>query len=900
MIGRTLGHYRIESKLGEGGMGVVYQAHDTRVNRRVAIKVLPPERVADPVLTQRFTQEARAAGALNHPNIVTIHDIQSDAGINFIVMEYIEGQTFAELIPSTGLPVLQVVRYGVQIADALARAHAAGIIHRDLKPSNLMLTMDGRVKILDFGLAKLLETAATDHATTVAALTEVHAVLGTAAYMSPEQAEGHKLDARSDIFSFGALLYEMVTGRRPFASDSRLALLSKIVHHDPQPPHEIVPSIPADLERVILRCLRKEPARRYQSMADLKVVLEDLQTELASGATIGDAARRHSRGRRMVTVAAVAAVATLGAVAILWLKRPVEPVEPLNAEALTTLPGEELYPALSPDGKHVAFTWNGPRRDNTDVYVQQIGAAGSPLRLTDDPRTDYNPVWAPDGRWIAFLRGQTATPLGRSEREVRLIAPLGGSERKIADIRVQEITVNPVFLTWCPDSTCLLVTDTAGEGKPDSLFVVSLDTADKRPLTSPAAPVLADTNPSLSPDGKSLLFLRRSTWGFGDLYVLPVGRGMTPGGEPRHIRASGVNFDCAAWVPDGTAIVASTPAFAGVTSLWRLPADGSRPPARLPFVGEDGVMPAFAPARSNSQPPLVYVRSSIDTNIWRIDSAGPGTLAEAAPVMAVASTKQDIHPRLSPDGRRIAFTSTRSGAWELWVSNLDGSDPLQLTSLNAPTGTGAPQWSPDGQQVVFASDAEGQFEIYVVPSSGGKPRNLSAHPAIDHVPSFSRDGRSIYYSSSRSGRFEVWRMPAAGGAPVQITRHGGWLSEESPDGSSLFFMPTSAIGAPTALWKVGVTGGEASKVLDGVLNLPFMVSDRGVYYLDMPASEPRLQFFDLVTRRATTVVRSLGFTSGSGYSSADLGFHVSADGRVIVFGRQDSSIDDLMLVRNFR
>ena len=251
MIGQTLDHYRIVSKLGEGGMGVVYKAHDTHLDRPVAIKVLPPDKVADPARKQRFVQEAKAASALNHANIVTIHDVSSCNGMDFIVMECIEGKTLGELIPPKGLRPAQALHHAVQIADALAKAHGAGILHRDLKPSNIMVTDEGRVKILDFGLAKLLDTEdSSPEGATLSArpITQQGTVLGTAAYMSPEQAEGREVDARSDIFSFGSVLYEMVTGRKPFAGDSRLSLLSKIVSEDPRPPGQLAPSIPPDLE----------------------------------------------------------------------------------------------------------------------------------------------------------------------------------------------------------------------------------------------------------------------------------------------------------------------------------------------------------------------------------------------------------------------------------------------------------------------------------------------------------------------------------------------------------------------------------------------------------------------------------------------------------------------------
>ena len=287
MIGQTLDHYRIESKLGEGGMGVVYKARDTHLDRPVAIKVLPADKVADPGRKQRFVQEARAASALNHPNIVTIYDIRSQDGTDFIVMEYIEGKTLDQLIAPKGMRPAQALKYAVQIADALAKAHAAGILHRDLKPSNIMVTDEGRVKVLDFGLAKLLEPADSvgrGHDPHREPLTDEGAVVGTAAYMSPEQAEGRKLDGRSDIFTLrlGALR----DGDRPEGRSQatrRLSILTKILNQDPTPPSQLGASIPPELEKIILRCLRKDPARRYQTMADLKVALEDVRAGVGLG-----------------------------------------------------------------------------------------------------------------------------------------------------------------------------------------------------------------------------------------------------------------------------------------------------------------------------------------------------------------------------------------------------------------------------------------------------------------------------------------------------------------------------------------------------------------------------------------------------------------------------------------
>ena len=889
MIGRTLDRYRIDSKLGEGGMGVVYKGHDDRLGRPVAIKVLPPEQLADLTARERFIREAKAASALNHPGIVTIHDIRSDGESDFIVMEWIDGRTLAESIPATGMPIAEVLRAAIQIADALAAAHGAGILHRDLKPSNVMVTSEGRVKILDFGLAKLLQPdAGSEDVTAAGPLTEARVVLGTAAYMSPEQAEGQKLDARSDIFSFGAVLYEMATGKKAFSGSSSIAILGRIIHEDPKPPSEIAGSVPPDLERTILRCLRKDPGRRYQTMSDLRAALEDLRGESVAARVPPPSLRATWPWRSIAAALLLLAVAGYAG----WRWRPAERVEPLHASVLTTLPGQELYPSLAPNGDYVAFTWTGPKQDNTDVYVQQIGG-GPPLRLTSDARTDYNPVWSPDGRWIAFLRGDPATPFGRSDRELRLIPPLGGPERKVADVRVQEATANPVFLTWCPDSRCVIVTDSAGPGKPDALFVIALETGAKKQLTAPDPPGFGDTNPAVSPDGTSVLFLRRATWGYGALHVLRLRPDMTADGEPRHLAVSRVLPENAAWLPSGEEILIAPAGFTGGASLWRLSVVRPAEPERLPFVGEDGVMPTLSRPPSGGPARLVYVRSAIDENIWRVDTADAGAVAVSPPTIAIASTRSDIHPQLAPDGLRVAFTSTRTGAWHIWVSDLDGSNALQLTSLNTQTGTGAPYWSPDGQQIAFASDAEGQFDIFVIDSGGGQLRNLTSHPAVDHVPTYSRDGQWIYFSSTRSGQFQVWKAPASGGAAVQVTTDGGWLSRESRDGSHLYFTPTAAIGAPTQFWRIPTSGGPAVKVVDGVLNMTFEVLPRGIYYLDQ-LQDSRIQFFDFGSGRSATVARNLGDSDLIG------GFAASADGRTLLYGKRDSSIDDLMLVDNIR
>ena len=389
--GSTLGPYEILSLIGAGGMGEVYRARDPRLNREVAIKVLPADRVSDEDRRRRFVQEAHAASALNHPHIITIHEIESANGHDFIVMEYVRGKSLDALIPRHGLRLGEVLRIAIPVADALAAAHARGIIHRDLKPANVMVGTDGAVKVLDFGLAKLSgsDDAADDHLTHTAdgGLSAPGTIAGTAAYMSPEQATGGPVDARSDIFSFGALLYEMVTGARAFAGTSTADTLSAVIRAQPKAPSAIVANVPSDLEKVILRCLRKDPPRRYQHIDDVKVALEDIKEESESGVTARAPVVRSRRGPIAALVAA--ALVIVGATAWLLLpshRRPEAPA-PMRTLPLTSLTGSELYPTFSPDGEQVAFSWNGTKQDNWDVYVTLVGSSDV-RRLTSDPAED--------------------------------------------------------------------------------------------------------------------------------------------------------------------------------------------------------------------------------------------------------------------------------------------------------------------------------------------------------------------------------------------------------------------------------------------------------------------------------------------------------------------------------
>jgi len=886
--GDRIGAYIVLNLLGSGGAGEVWRARDERLGREVAIKMLLPHFAGEAERLRRFADESRTAGALNHPNILTVHDVGKHRGIPFLVCECLEGQSLRQRIDAGAVSADETVAVALGVARGLAAAHARGIVHRDIKPENLFIRSDGGVKILDFGLAKL--QSALDGSSSEPNQTMTGIAVGTAGYMSPEQVNGAHVDARTDLFALGVTLYEMLSGRHPFNRASTFDTLHAVITVDPPDLSTENGSVPAPLASTVMRLLKKNPDERVQSAVDLGMALEVAsgRSETALGGWRQDVARAPSR---RWTLRALTAALVLTAGAFAWREwRVPAPSAPQRAVPLTALPGVARHPSFSPDGNRLTFTWNGPTQDNPDVYVQQVGV-GSPLRLTTDPANDHSPVFSPDGRWIGFLRGQSGGP-----NELRLIPSLGGPERKLGDIRPRGELWRFASLAWCPDSSCILATDSAGDGTPDALFAIAVDSAEKRQLTAPRYPAAGDTDPAISPDGSWLVFRRNLAPFIGDLYRLPLGRGVVATGEPHRLTLPEMDASSPAWMPDSKEIL-----FSAKGSLWRLAVSGAATPARLPFVGEDGLMPAVSRAQPGQPARLIYVRSFVDSNIWRVQTSAPGALASSEPAVAISSTRGDNIPQFSPDGRRVAFTSSRSGDLEIWLADADGANAVQLTSMGAVPGF--PRWSPDGELVAFHSNPEGQAEVYVIPAAGGKPRNLSAHPATDAFPSFSRDGRWVYFSSNRgSGNPAIWKVPSSGGEAVLVTNTVGHAVQASPDGAYLYYLETT--DRPSPLWQMPVSGGTPVKLLDGVVLLAFAVIDGGIYYIDRPDRAPgeylpnrasgdaRLQYFDLATRRSRTVATSLG--------NVGLGLTVSPDGRTILYSRVDSAVDDLMLVENFR
>ncbi|HVN77684.1 MAG TPA: protein kinase, partial [Terriglobia bacterium] len=596
LVGRQLGPYQILGLLGRGGMGEVYRARDTRLDRIGALKILPVDVASDPERLRRFVREAKAASALNHPNIATIYEIGESDGIHWISMELVEGETLAERIaigadprfrPRVGahggapLQIETILDIGIQVADALAEAHSKGITHRDIKPANLMLTPKGQLKVLDFGLAKItrVEGQAVAMVTSTDSQTFPGLVMGTARYMSPEQVLGQLVDHRTDIFSLGVVLYEMVTGQSPFAGETPSAIFESILHQAPSWPPRAQVTVPGELERIINKSLEKFREVRYQTALDLLTDLKRLKHDTDSGESVAYPAAlgRILRGwnqKRWITVAALLTVL----IVLLWwfLSRQKSEVirEPMRIVPFTTLPGMEFDPKFSPDGKFVAFNWNGPAPDNFDIYVRQVDGEGQ-LRLTSDPADDCCPAWSPDGREIAFVRdlGEVAS--------IYTVPSLGGAERKLYELRGPSGLT--YYLSWSPDGHWLAFSEKSARESPYGIFLLSLDTRQKIPLTSPPPDSYGDFSPEFSPDGKRMAFVRVTQYGVCDIWVQPV-----PSGEAT--RLTNGNYEGIfrlAWTADGREVV-----FSATGGIFRVPLSGGVPQG-VAGIGENASAPTI-------------------------------------------------------------------------------------------------------------------------------------------------------------------------------------------------------------------------------------------------------------------------------------------------------------------
>jgi len=884
--GTEVGPYRVVSPLGAGGMGEVYRAHDPRLGREVALKLLPEAQASDPDRRRRLAQEARAASALEHPNVVAIYDVGEHEGVPYIVMQLVPGRPLRERIGQ--LTVREAVTLGIQIADALAAAHARGIVHRDLKPENVVVTDRGVAKVLDFGLAKLVEGDWRETPTEDkdALATRDGQVMGTVAYMSPEQAEGRPVDARSDLFSLGGVLYEMVTGQRAFPGKSRASILSAILRDDPVPAGERKRGVPAPLDQVLARALRKDPDRRFQSAADFRVALVEVLDELDSGSgrATGGLARRRRRWRPWA--AGVLGAVALTAVGIVAWRRstPEAPLAPPRIVPLTSHPGEEHSPSLSPDGTRVAYVRKDEGATNGDLYVRLIDG-GTELRLTETQEEEATPTWSPDGSRIAFVRTPPLAPFTgsvASESRILAISALGGAET----VLTTSLAGPNGGLSWSPDGAHVALVDRAAPSAPSHISLLALSTGQKRPLTRPEEECgqrprewCGDRFPTFSPEGG--LAFARATGRTDHVYLVdPSTQALR-----RLTRSGALDVSALAWTADGSSLVLSQSPDLGLEP-WRLPVGGGEPePLGL------GTGAAGQSTVSQQRDRLVCVTVQSDMNLWRV--SGPTATHREGPTRIVASTRDDAMPAFSPDGGSIAFASDRTGTLEIWLARPDGSGVVQVTTLGKGWSR-SPAWSPDGRTLAFGYWADpGRldgplWDLYTVATAGGPPRRLTDSPNAEVFPSWSRDGRSIDFLRVDENGASAVRIPAAGGAARPLARAGAFAPKESPDGRFVFFPRDKAIR------RVPVAGGDEEKVVQAeqaIFN-GWDVYDRGLCYFDARPD-------------GTRVLRVYEFASGRARDLAEIakdngGLAVSPDGRWVVYDQQDAYGSDLVLVENFR
>jgi len=840
-IGETLGRYRVLSKIGEGGMGTVYRAQDITLDRPVALKTLKALTFVDPERKKRFLQEAKAASALNHPNIVTIHEADEQSGVSFIAMEFVEGETLDRRIARGPLGLNESLRIAIQIADALAAAHAAGIVHRDLKPSNVMLADDGRVKLLDFGLAKLGEDVLTTSEAADAPKTEEGAILGTAAYMSPEQAEGRLIDSRSDVFSFGSLLYELETGRRAFDGDSKVSVLAAIVQKQPTPLAELAPETPSELDRIVGRCLRKAPGRRFQHMGDVKVALEDLLEDYEQGrlapaerpvAAPGPAQEKSWRPVGL----ALAGGALLGLLAGAFA--PGEPPAARGSQEarLTQLTGDQGmagHPTWSPDGEWVAYA--SDHGGGFDLWKRPL-SGGPEVRLTETPLEETQPAWSPDGRTIAFAasdggiyvvpsdggRAVRAAAFGSNPRWTPdgntiafdangsiYLAPYGGGEPR----EIVTGTSGTPHTEFAPDGKRFYYWDRTRRG----VFLGSIDGSQGSALslTSPGEEIAGLT---ISPDGGTLVYSKGAFGGDKDLWRTAVDPTTAlPTGEPERLTVSATDDIEPRFSRDGRSIAFTVRRLE--RQLWGVALD----PETGLASGESRLL-SFHSARN------YYPSATPDGEVvvWTSQNAGQGAIyylragdqTEHKLTREWGRDVREVGGTLSPDGSEIAYSSTVGGAYQLWRMPAFDSVAIRLTDVARPQSDAQPSWSPDGERLAFYTNRAGNWDIFAIPARGGEAEPLTDWPSNELYPSWSPDGRWLAFLSDRDGNPDLWRLNLVDATIERIVEHpavegpAAW----SPDGSRFYF--SSNRSGEFAIWMIPSDGGEARRVTAEALHLP--------------------------------------------------------------------------------
>jgi serine/threonine protein kinase len=794
--GQVVGTYEITALLGRGGMGEVYLAEDKRLRRRVALKVLPSSVTKDVSRLHRFEQEARAASALNHPNIIAIYEICEASSTMMMAAEFVEGETLRQRLNFAALSLNEVLTISIQIADALSAAHKAGIIHRDIKPENIMIRPDGYVKVLDFGLAKLSEpTSATAPAavSTQKTRTGSGVVIGTVGYMSPEQARGQAVDARSDIFNFGAVIYEMVAGQKPFIGETPSDIFAAILKDEPVSLSQLAPETPAELERIVNKALQKNREERYQVVKDLLLDLKALKEDLdfqaklhnkSTASSITDAGGKHHTTRAVVIGVALVVLITTGVIALYKFVNRTRPVaadapQVLKTTQVTFSPGFDGYPSLSPDGKSVAYS--SDQNGKFEIYVKQLSEISGELQLTNDGQQNFQPSWSPDGQRIAYH--------SRRRGGVWVVPALGGAPKQLS-----EFGARPV---WSPDGSFVAFQSESPGAElsnsrvmpPGTIWIMSSQGGKPKQITQPGNPDGGHSAPSWSPNGKRIVFEASN---FADVTVWTIGidgtglRKIIHGTQPIY-SGDGIYF---------------MGRYTGESDLSRVPVSSTGEPIGEPTTvlqAREGA--SFSgPVVSPDGKKILYSANRIESNLSTVSLLANGDAAGPPSIFASDTSSRNTLPRFSADGKKIAFNRwRRTTGNHIWIGDADGKNLTQIT--NNPRGEAQANWLPGGEKVAFLSEnADKRLMLWTVSIVTGKQEPLlDLGPGIQYA-TLSPDGNYVAYNFIQNGIINVWVASVPDGQRKQLTfeeemggfpcwsADGQWIAYEKKRGPHDYLM----------------------------------------------------------------------------------------------------------------